>query len=332
MAIPVVVPTLGRAMTEGRLTRWLTADGAWVEKGEAIFLLETEKIECEVEAGASGQLRHLSAEGSVLPPEAVVGCLLEDGEELPSEYRDAAEKARASQMTTAPGSPEEAVIPYQGMRRTIGERLHKGLQDIAQVTITMEADMTEAAELLGRLRAEWRREGVHVTYTDLIVKACAIALSEHRGVNAMLDGDVIRMLPEINIGIAIALDEGLIVPVVHRADEKDLREIGAVVHDLAQRAREGTLTVDNVTGGTFGITNLGMLDVEVFTPIVNPPQAAILGVGRIKEVPAFQGDQVVKRSVTNLSLSFDHRIVDGAPAARFLQRIKRLLERPASLV
>jgi pyruvate dehydrogenase E2 component (dihydrolipoamide acetyltransferase) len=321
---------LGRTVTEARLTRWLIADGAWVEKGDSVLLLETEKIECEVEAEGPGRLRHLAIEGSVFSPEVVVGCLLGEGEELPAEYRDAAERVLMARPSN-PTASEEGVIPYEGMRRTIGERLRKGLHEIAQVTITMEADMTEAAALLGQLRAEWRREGVHVTYTDLIVKACAIALSEHRGVNAMLDGDVIRLLPEINIGIAVALDEGLIVPVVHRADEKDLREIAIAVHELAQRAREGTLTVDDVTGGTFGITNLGMLDVDVFTPIVNPPQAALLGVGRIKEVPAFDGDQVVKRSVTNLSLSFDHRIVDGAPAARFLQRIKRLLERPSVL-
>jgi pyruvate dehydrogenase E2 component (dihydrolipoamide acetyltransferase) len=317
-------------MTEVQLAIWLVSDGAWVEKGDPLFLLITEKIECEVEAETSGYLRHLAPEGAVLAPDALAGCLLAQDEALPAEYRQAAESARST--STSATAADERTIPYEGMRRTIGERLHNGLHDIAQVTITTEVDMTAAVEFLGQLRAEWRREGVHVTYTDLIVKASAIALAEHPGVNALLEGNVIRLLPEINIGVAVALDEGLIVPVVHRASEKSLREIGTAVHDLAQRAREGRLTVDDVTGGTFSITNLGMLDIEVFTPIVNPPQAAILGVGRIKEVPAFQGDQVVRRSVMSLSLSFDHRVVDGAPAARFLQRIKRLLERPSSLL
>jgi pyruvate dehydrogenase E2 component (dihydrolipoamide acetyltransferase) len=173
---------------------------------------------------------------------------------------------------------------------------------------------------------------VSVTYTHAIVKAAALALAEHPRLNSTLEGDVIRLPDEVNVGVAVALDEGLIVPVVREADRKSLRQIAVEARELSEKARQGTLTVDEVTGGTFTVTTLGMYDVDVFTPIVNPPQCAILGVGRVKEVPAFEGDRVVRRSVLNLSLSFDHRVVDGAPAAEFLRRVKYYLEHPDLLV
>lgn len=245
----------------------------------------------------------------------------------------AAPAAEAPSAVAAAAGPKAGeTIPFRGMRRTIAQRLQQSLQEMAQLTLSMEVDMTEAANLLNQIREEWRRQGLHVTYTDLIVRATAIALTEFPLLNSTLDGETIHLLPEVNIGVAVALEEGLIVPVVRRTNEKSLREIGTLVHELAQRTREGRLTVDDVTGGTFSITSLGMYDVGIFTPIINPPQAAILGVGVIKEVPAFQDNQVVRRSVMNLSLSFDHRLVDGAPAAEFLRRIKRLLERPYLLL
>jgi len=404
MPTTVVLPKMGMTMTEGTLAQWLVPDGAAVEKGQPIFRMLTEKINTEVEAEASGVLRHLMPDDATVPAGAVVGCILAQGEELPAELAAMAAAAAAPALTTAapapaapgvgggapparatgefvPASPlarrlaeevgidlsqvegtgpggrilqedvERAIaarreapavpvaaapaggrtIPFKGVRRTIGERMHESLQTMAQLTITMEVDVTEAGRMCQELSARWQAEpagGASVTYTHAIVKAAALALAEHPRLNSTLEGDVIRLLDEVNVGVAVAMDEGLIVPVVREADRKPLRQIAVEARELSEKARQGTLIVDEVTGGTFTVTTLGMYDVDVFTPIVNPPQCAILGVGRVKEVPAFQGDEVVRRSVLNLSLSFDHRVVDGAPAADFLRRVKHYLEHP----
>jgi pyruvate dehydrogenase E2 component (dihydrolipoamide acetyltransferase) len=400
----VVLPKMGMTMTEGTLAQWLMPDGTPVEKGQPVFRMLTEKINTEVEAEASGVLRHLVAEDTTVPAGAVVGCILAQGEELPAELVEMAAAAAAPAPATsaapvpaAPGtagvaptaratgefvlaSPlarrladeagidlshvngtgpggrilqedvERAIatrreapaapaagrtIPFKGVRRTIGQRMHESLQTMAQLTITMEVDVTEAGRMCQELSARWQAEpdgGVTLTYTHAIVKATALALAEHPRLNSTLEGDVIRLLDEVNVGVAVALDEGLIVPVVREAVRKPLRQIAVEARELSEKARQGTLTVDEVTGGTFTVTTLGMYDVDVFTPIVNPPQCAILGVGRVKEVPAFEGDQVVRRSILNLSLSFDHRVVDGAPAADFLRRVKHYLEHPELLM
>jgi len=245
--------------------------------------------------------------------------------------RAIAARREAPAVPAAAAPAAGRTIPFKGVRRTIGQRMHESLQTMAQLTITMEVDVTEAGRMCQELSERWQAEpagGVSVTYTHAIVKAAALALAEHPRLNSTLEGDVIRLLDEVNVGVAVGLDEGLIVPVVREADRKPLRQIAVEARELSEKARQGTLTVDEVTGGTFTVTTLGMYDVDVFTPIVNPPQCAILGVGRVKEVPAFEGEQVVRRSVLNLSLSFDHRVVDGAPAAEFLRRVKHYLEHP----
>lgn len=238
----------------------------------------------------------------------------------------------ARQHAPAEAAPTGQTVPFRGIRRTIAERMHQSLQSAAHVTLTMDVDMTEAVQMVGQIREERRRQGLHLTYTDLVVKAVAVALTEHPRLNAVLEGEVIRLLPETHIGVAVALEEGIMVPVVRHADKKSLLEIGSEVQELAAKARAGRLSVDEVMGGTFTVTSLSMYDVDVFTPIINPPQAAVLGVGRIREVPAFEGERVVRKSMMYLSLSFDHRLVDGAPAAQFLRRVRHLLERPALLL
>jgi pyruvate dehydrogenase E2 component (dihydrolipoamide acetyltransferase) len=255
------------------------------------------------------------------------------GRTLQEDVERAIAARREAPAAAAP--PAGRTIPFKGVRRTIAQRMHESLQTMAQLTITMEVDVTEAGRMCQELSERWQSEpggGVSVTYTHAIVKAAALALAEHPRLNSTLEGDVIRLLDDVNVGVAVALDEGLIVPVVRQADRKPLRQIAVEARELSDKARQGTLTVDEVTGGSFTITTLGMYDVDVFTPVVNPPQCAILGVGRVKEVPAFEGDQVVRRSVLNLSLSFDHRVVDGAPAADFLRRVKHYLEHPDLLL
>jgi len=159
----------------------------------------------------------------------------------------------------------------------------------------------------------------------------AEALKAHPILNAALVGDEIHLLGEIHIGMAVALEDGLLVPVVRDADKRSLQEIAQETRRLAQGAREGTLTVDEVTGSTFTVTNLGAYGVDGFTPIINPPEVAILGVGRIVDKPAIHDGQIVRRSIMVLSLTIDHRIVDGAPGAKFLRTVKQLLESPYRL-
>lgn len=220
-------------------------------------------------------------------------------------------------------SAEGQTIPFAGMRQMIAENMMSSLHGMAQVTASTEVDVTELVELREQLKQKF-----DLTYTDLIVKAAAQALRQHPRLNAALDGDVIRLLGEINVGVGVALDEGLIVPVVRNADRLSLREISAAVRDLAAKARSNTLSVDEVTGGTFTVTNLGAFGIDMFTPIINPPEVAILGVGRIVEKLAIYRGEVARRSTLTLSLTFDHRVVDGAPAAAFLQMLANVLSHP----
>ena len=217
-------------------------------------------------------------------------------------------------------------IPFVGMRQAIAEGMMHSLHSMAQLTLTAKADVTGLVDLRDVLRQRW---DARISYTDLIVKAVALALCEHPILNSTLVGDEIVLHDEVNVGVAVALEEGLIVPVVREADKKSILEIHRAIQDLAERARGDALLVDEVTGSTFTITNLGTYGVDAFTPIINPPEAAILGVGRIAEELALIDGQVVARSRMTLSLTIDHRIVDGAPGAAFLQTLTQFLGHPA---
>ncbi len=229
-------------------------------------------------------------------------------------------------IAEAPSPPPTGSIPMAGMRATIAQRMHQSLQSMAQLTLHTEADVTE----LVALREELKQQAP-ITYTDLIVRACALALRQHPHLNATLDEDTIQLLPHINIGVAVALDQGLVVPVIREADQRKVVDLAGIRVRLAERARAGNLTKEEISGGTFTITNLGNYDVDAFTPIINPPEAAILGVGRIVDKVVIHQGRIAQRAMLMLSLTFDHRVVDGAPAASFLQTIKQLLEKPARL-
>jgi pyruvate dehydrogenase E2 component (dihydrolipoamide acetyltransferase) len=187
-------------------------------------------------------------------------------------------------------------------------------------------------QMLHGLNREWRKDGVVVTLTALLVRACGLALREHPRLNSRLEGDQILMASQINVGVAIDIDAGLMVPVVRDADSRSLQDVARSLRDLTEKAKSDALQVDDMTGGSFTITSLEGSNVDAFTPIINPPQAAILGLGRVRDVAAFDGPTVVKRQVATLSLTFDHRVTDGGPAARFLDRIGELLGRPYLLM
>lgn len=237
-------------------------------------------------------------------------------------------EAQARAAAPPPAAPSAArIIPFMGMRQSIADHMVESLQTTAQVTLTMEIDATELVKLRTQLKTDFE-----LTFTDLLVKAVAKTLKKHPLLNATLIGNEIHLLEEIHLGIAVALPDGLIVPVLRDADKRTVPEIAQEARRLAQGARDGTLSVDEVTGGTFTITNLGASGIDAFTPIINAPEVAILGVGRIADKPVFQGEQVVKRSLMVLSLTIDHRIVDGAPGADFLKSLKELLEMPYRLL
>jgi len=226
---------------------------------------------------------------------------------------------RAAAAPAAPPAHTQAAparIPMRGARKTIAERMHQSLRDSAQITITTEADVTAATELRERLKKEF-----DVTFTDLLVHAAARALLRHPRLAARLEGAEIVMPGEINVGIAVALDDGLIVPVVRDAGRKSVREIAIEARGLGEKAHTGRLKLEDVTGGNFTVTNLGTYAVDAFTPILNPGETAILGVGRIIEKPAIYRGEIARRAMMTLSLTFDHRVVDGAPAAVFLQTV-----------
>jgi len=220
----------------------------------------------------------------------------------------------------------ERTIPLTGMRGVIARRMLESLQTSAQLTLASEADVTalvQQRELLSRQ--------FEITYTDLLIKAAALALRKHPRLNAAVVDQQIHLLPEIHIGVAVALEDGLVVPVVRNADRKPLGTIAREAAGLIKRARGGKLMMAEISGGTFTVTNLGGFGIDMFTPILNPPEAAILGVGRIAERLVRRDADLIWRQMMVLSLTIDHRVVDGAPAAAFLQTLRQLLEQPEAL-
>jgi len=238
--------------------------------------------------------------------------------------------------TPAP-APTGTSVPITTVRRTIADRLATSAHTVAAVTLTTEADATE----LVRLRKQLKDDGAAgaglasaqpvPTYNDLLAKLTAQALLEHPMVNARFDGDTIVQAATANIGVAVDTDRGLLVPVLRDVQTKSLRQIAHESAALIEKARTGRIAPDDLHGGTFTITNLGMYEIDAFTPIINLPECAILGVGRIapkQVVVDAEAERVAIRQMVFLSLTFDHRLVDGAPAARFLQRVKQYVEKP----
>jgi pyruvate dehydrogenase E2 component (dihydrolipoamide acetyltransferase) len=226
------------------------------------------------------------------------------------------------------------VTPLTHMRRVIGKRMCQSARTAPHITIIMETDMSEIVNLRERLTLEVeRRAGSKLSYTDIIVKAVAKALEEFPNVNSTLQDEcTLRVFDEINVGVAVAAREGLIVPVVHNANKLSIAEISAKLTELVDKAQKGKLTPEQMSGGTFTVTSLGMFGVDVFIPIINPPESGILAVGRITKKPAVDDKgQIVVKPMAFLALAVDHRVIDGAPAAEFLQRVKEILEDPFAL-
>jgi pyruvate dehydrogenase E2 component (dihydrolipoamide acetyltransferase) len=447
MATEIYLVKVGMSMTEGVVEEWYIADGAKVEKGEMLYRLETEKVNLDVDAEASGIVKHIVAEGVTKEPGDVVGYIFAEGEEIPSDLaapgggatapaavaatvatvsatstvttasssKDgdrvlASPAARrlagelgvdyttlqgtgpngriieadvhaASQNQAIPGGPSSPMarklarelgvdlstvtgtgpggritkedvektaaspaaaapvaiaasgsIPVRGMRKTIADRMHESLMSMAQLTMDMDVNMDDAIKLRGQLVDEWADEGIKPTYTDLVIRASAKALEKHPLMNASWGDKEITLHGDVHVGMAVSLADGLIVPVVKHANSISVKALAAESSRLAGVARDGKLSLDEMQGGTFTVSALGMMGVDSFTPIINAPQAGILGVNRIRDDIRWEGDRPVKTQVMRLSLTWDHRVLDGAPAAEFLGTIKALLEAPYRLL
>ncbi|HAK51940.1 MAG TPA: dihydrolipoamide acetyltransferase [Gammaproteobacteria bacterium] len=243
-------------------------------------------------------------------------------------------EAAAAAPSAAPVSGPSAgeTIPLRGMRKTIAQRMYSSVQGSAQLTMDMEAPMDDTVRLRESLIEEWQNEQIRPTYTDLVVKAVAKALKSHPQMNSQFGETEITLLTDINVGIAVAVEDGLVVPVVRNAADLSVKEIAIESSRLASLARDGALGLDDYAGGTFTVSALGMYGVDSFTPIINEPQAGILGVNRIYDGVEWEDDRPVKSKKMNLSLTWDHRVLDGAPAAEFLKEVCILLANPFRLL
>ncbi len=254
------------------------------------------------------------------------------------DVRRAAEALRAGVSPEALEAPARPAIrrrvPLAGMRRIIAERMSRSVREAPQFTVSIDVEMGRAMAIVEDLAAWAEREGgPRVTLTALLVKACAWALRRHPALNATLEGEEILEWEDVNIGVAVAVPEGLVVPVIPEADRRGVWEIARMLEEKVGRAREGRLRPEDVQGGTFTLSNLGMYGIDRFTAILNPPQAGILAVGRVAKRPVVgEGDEVVVRPVATLTLTADHRVIDGAQAAQFMDDLRWVLERPGILL
>ena len=406
MATTVTMPKLGLTMTEGTVIEWKKKEGEQVEKGEILYVLETEKVTFEVEAPESGILGKIIAkEGDVVPVGGVVAYILQPGEKLtdipelaaevevrveeakvPAEavklsagkveiprglkisplarkiaeennidvttlkgtgpggrivkedVLRAVEESKATVAVTKPPAeekllPEERAVPLSSMRKTIARRMVESFQSAPHFYLTMEVDAKE----LGKVRQQLipfveEKVGVRLTITDLLIKTVAKALEEHPEINCSFSDGSVKLFSRIDIGVVAAVEGGLIVPVIREANKLSLPELAKIRTELAEKARERTISLDEMTGSTFTISNLGMFGIDQFSAILQPPEGAILAVGRIVEKPVALNGEIVIRPTMTLTLSIDHRVLDGVAGARFLQRIKDLIENPTPLL
>jgi pyruvate dehydrogenase E2 component (dihydrolipoamide acetyltransferase) len=362
MRIDIKVPRLGWNMEQGTFLAWLKRDGDAVRAGEALYALEGDKAVQEIESLDTGTLRIAPGgprEGEVVTVGTLLGHLVADAPtdverhvatpptapgtatssprarrvaaELGVDWRSVRGSGRGGRVrerdvrAVAPGPRSPGLPPF---RRTIADRLMNSLRSTAPVTLTSTADVSNLVSLRNQFRAAVESEAPVPSYTDFLVKLAALVLGRHPGLNARWEGDQPVRSREAHIGIAVDVAEGLLVPVLRDAHALSLREVAIRSRALIERARQRKLTAEELSGGTFTVSNLGPWGIDAFTPILNYPECAILGVGRIERRPAVRGERIVPRAMMTLSLTFDHRAVDGAPAARFLDDLRKCLENP----
>ena len=248
-----------------------------------------------------------------------------------------ATQARAATPTPVSRLPAPSGAPYEDVqltqiRKTIAKRLAASIGPIPHFFLTTEIDMERAAEAREALNKQLGEAGGKISFNDIIIKAVALALAQHRACNAWFQEDHIRYWNEVHIGMAVAIEDGLITPVIRNAELKSLRQIGVEARELAGRARNRRLKPEEYTGSTFSISNLGMFDIDQFTAVINPPEAGIIAVGSITPKAVPDGDRIVSRRRMRLTMSCDHRVIDGATGAAYLKTLKQMLENPLAML
>ncbi len=412
MAEIVAMPKLGFDMAEGKLVRWMRAEGETVEQGQVLAEIETDKATVEVEAAAGGVVRkHLVAEGASVPVGTAIAIIGTADEPLPEAARAAAVQAVAprrappapaavaSPAPTGPRAPaaaepyrepegdgrlpggrrasplarrlaaekgvslgtvagsgsggrvtrrdvEDAVegravglapaaetehVPLSRVRALIGRRMTQAKQQAPHFYVTSEIDAAPLMSFREELNAILGEEA-KVSVNDVIVKATALTLRDFRNLNASIEGDQIVRHGAVNVGVAVALDDGLLTVVARDADRKALPALAREIREMVARARQGHVRPEDIEGSTFSVSNLGMYDVETFIAIINPPEAAILAVGSVREEAIVRDGQLAAGKRLKLTLSADHRVSDGVEAARFLQALRQVLEHPLRMV
>jgi len=350
------MPRLDPLMEEGRIVEWRKKEGDRVEAGEVIVVVEGEKTTFEVEARSSGVVKAiLRKEGEVARVGEPIAVIEEAGEEKPAEVKASPMARRLAQQYgikleevkgTGPGGritkedvlrvvqerrlekptvEEEKArrVPFAGIRKAITERLYPGFHEALPVALMTEFN---AQELM-----QHRERSGNPSFTAYAVKAVAIALSENPEMNVTLEGDEMVYHEETNIAVAVDTPKGLMAPVIRDAKKKNLLEITREIDEFQRKGERGDITLEDMKNHSFTVTNLGALGVEFFTPIINPPDIAILAIGAVKQKPVVRDGKIEAGIVGYLTLVFDHRVVDGAKASKLLARIKQLLENPQEL-
>jgi len=334
VAIELQMPKIGLTMTEGKVVQWRKQVGQRVEKGEVVFVFETEKTTFDVESPESGFLaRIVVEEEETVPVGAVVGLLAErEGEKVEwTGPAGASPAAAAAPPAAAAAVPEGRLVVPTGMRRLIAERMVASRREAAQTEMSASIDATRLLEAKESLAAGVEKEaGAPLTVTDLVLKVVAAAVSSHPELNSRWTPEGILYLDAIHMGVAMAVQDGLVVPVIRDIGRKTLAQVAGDRARLVERGRTGQLIPDEMKGSTITVSSLGMFGVEEFTAILNPPETAILAVGAILDRPVAIDRQVVVRPVMKVTLSYDHRVFDGATAARFLKTFRELAENPSS--
>jgi pyruvate dehydrogenase E2 component (dihydrolipoamide acetyltransferase) len=365
-AAEIVMPRLSDTMEEGTILSWLVADGETVRRGQELVEIETDKANMTYESDQEGVLRTLAAEGDTLPVGAPIARIGEPaapiepvqqeervkasplarriaresnidlhevtgtgpgGRIVKADVQGAAEVPPSAQVNTAKG--ENTIFELTRTQQTIARRMAEAKATIPEFTLQTEIDMEACVALRSELKTLGQADAP--TYNDMCVKACALALRENPRANGGYRDGRLQLHSRVNIGVAVAAEETLVVPTVFDADQKSLGEIARETRALAAKARDGSITPPQLGGGTFTVSNLGRFGVTAFTAIVNPPQAAILSVGSLQPRAVVHEGEVLARNTLTATLACDHRILYGADAARFLARIRELLEAPAAL-
>lgn len=353
--IDVNVPSVGESITEVTLSKYIVKEGGYVKKDDPIFELESDKASIEVTAPESGIVSYVAKEGTILKVGAKV-CGLEKSERKEEPLQESKKEEKIigpSGIRKSPElflesltkeevkkEPEVKVIvseqrrePLSKIRKTIAKRLVQVKNETAMLTTFNEVDLFEIVAIRNREKDNFlKKHSVKLTYLPFFIKAAISALKEFPDVNAFIDGDDLVYNANQHVGIAVSTDSGLVVPVIKNADKLSFVELTKAINDFALKARERKLSINDMSGGTFTITNGGVFGSMLSTPILNPPQSAILGMHNIVDRPVALNGSVVIRPVMYLALSYDHRVIDGKESVSFLVHMKEMLENPCKFL